>query len=397
MKAPTIILAIGACWIAAAPSFSAEPVTLSQATRGYTYFNRPGADMAAHEVEVRACATEAARTLSVAAELGGTGLLFANARRASFVSAVENCMVVRGWRVVKIPEAEGEALAKRAPPEVAAWIAPWVGAESPRGEITRVWNNDAARASTVRFDPHPNRTHNGSLSIVALGNISLGRLIEWPQDLAQTPWTRLDRRWPRDAIKPDEFAAAPADAAIVIVQVTGLSFRGGVGVTLMRQGPEDGARPSTIDRAPDEMKVLVPLLVSRPEGNWRAFAVPAGRWRIASMHLLPQLDFCLGAPAFEVGAGEIVYAGSFDFAAENIGPDLSLERARTWLAGQPAAERVRAAQYTNGWTSPCSGNAIYALEVEGAPFKEGYAWGGALPRAAPTPADPVQPKTPSQE
>lgn len=55
------------------------------------------------------------------------------------------------------------------------------------------------------------------------------------------------------------------------------------------------------------------------------------------------------------------------------------------IACTPAlAERVRAANYTNGDTFQCGapGSYLYAYEIEGAPFREGYNLGS---RAQPTP------------
>src|SRR5436305_256362 len=93
------------------------PVTLGQMTLGYTYFNKPRADLTAHDADVKECAADAARALAVDDQLSNShpaGLALAVVasiyHRGAAGSALENCMVVRGWRVVKIPDEEGQAL-----------------------------------------------------------------------------------------------------------------------------------------------------------------------------------------------------------------------------------------------------------------------------------------------
>jgi hypothetical protein len=73
----------------------------------------------------------------------------------------------------------------------------------------------------------------------------------------------------------------------------------------------------------------------------------------------------------------VVYAGSFDFAATDMGPDLDLSPAKAWLGATPQAQVLRPAAYVNGTRGLCGANHIYALEVKGAPFEQGYVWGSA--------------------
>ena len=88
---------------------------------------------------------------------------------------------------------------------------------------------------------------------------------------------------------------------------------------------------------------------------------------------MPTLNFCLGSPSFEVKAGEIVYAGSFDLSASVFEPNMDLAPAKSWLADP--SKTVLAATYVNGSQGRCSNNTIYALEINGAPFEPGYGWG----------------------
>ena len=63
-------------------------------------------------------------------------------------------MVAHGWRVVRVPDAEGVELAALAQPDLIARLTPWIGAADPHGEIVRIWNNDAMRSSSyVKVKP----------------------------------------------------------------------------------------------------------------------------------------------------------------------------------------------------------------------------------------------------
>jgi hypothetical protein len=117
------------------------------------------------------------------------------------------------------------------------------------------------------------------------------------------------------------------------------------------------------------------------------------------------VSLCLGAPSFEVAAGEVVYAGSFDpaSATNNIGPEMTLEPYRAvFPALSGLGEKMRPASYVNGSTGQCHGAYMYALETVGRPFAEGYALGSkALPAptasavAAPGPDAAVPASTPA--
>lgn len=77
--------------------------------------------------------------------------------------------------------------------------------------------------------------------------------------------------------------------------------------------------------------------------------------------------------------GEVVYLGTFNMTAENMGPDLDLAAPAAMIGG-PGAGGLRAARYRNGSISACyPGIVPYPLEFDGAPFDE-------EPGAAPTDA-----------
>ena len=185
----------------------------------------------------------------------------------------------------------------------------------------------------------------------------------------------LDAKWPLKALTPAEVTTAPPFASVIIFRIKGLSLRNGIGMAFGREGPDKDTPPSRIDKGPAFVEIRIGLLYAKKDGDTWAYALPPGRWRIVGFGDKPLLDFCLGSPSFEAKAGEVVYAGTFDMSAQDVGPDLSLTPVKAWLGASPAADRVRPAAYVNGSRGPCGGNAIYAFEIKGAPFEPGYTWG----------------------
>jgi len=391
--------------------FVATPgvVNLTHMTPGYSYFNRPGADAATHDADVKTCASKAGRLrsldeqLNVGASYGLVGAIvggiISNIYHHGVVAAgLENCMVVLGWRVVHLDDAEGEALAALPPSELAARLEPWIGATEPHGQVVREWGNDAIRASTDRFAIRPGHTNNGQLSLIAATGGNIDKVAALPPPDIKIP--KLDKKWPKRPLKPEQVATVPAEGGVILVHLMGVSGKNGTSVAFSRIGPDEATPPSTQDFAPDMIMVAQGTLGAKKEGKLFAVAAPAGRWRISSIGLMPGLNLCLGSPSFEIKPGEVIYAGSFDLSSEDLGPDLSLERPKAWLAGQPAAERVQAAVYTNGSTGLCGDAEMYAMEIKGAPFDPSYHWAGALtsastvaqPQAAPEP-EQTQPPT----
>lgn len=365
------------------------PVNLAEATKGYTYYNKPGADLAAHDADLADCMLLARDAKSIDALIGNGGIvgnmLTGAAEKGISASGTENCMVVRGWRVVLLSDAEGAPLATGPLANAVQTIGGWVGAETPHGTIVRVWNNDAARASSKRYAVRPAYQADRQLS-VRIRTSEAKPTVTPPPALATTPPT-LDPKWPKKPLKPaDLTTAAPADAAIIVIRTEGLSMKNGIGVGFIRMGEKPNDLPSFTDHGPDAMYAIVGLLAAKKEGNWFAYAVPAGRWRIASMGLMPAMDFCLGGPAFEAKPGEVVYAGSFNLGSEDLGPNLSLDPAKAYLAGTPYADKLRSAEYVNGAQGPCYQQVLYALEIKGAPFEPGYRWGAAASAPAAAPA-----------
>jgi len=375
-------------------------------TFGYTYYNRPGADLTTHNAEVTQCVSEALKTVSAShvmglpgtyvvlegagfaagAAMGGASYLMARDRIPSAdntvrAAALEDCMVVRGWRVVQLSDDEGGALAALSQEGLVKRLTPWVGAVHPHGGIVRSWDNDAAHGSTIRYAFGPAFFEEGQLGLrLATGQASI-KYPDKPVDAAATSVAHqdnaadIDGRWTRTPLTVDQLADPPPGGAILIVRYAGRSLSKKDRLVFQRLTNPGAEAPD--DHGPD---VIEPAPVggrSKALGPFLAYAVPPGRWRIAAMGGLPYIDFCFGAPAFDVSAGDVVYAGTFDFAAADIGPDMSLAPVTAFLAGAPAAAKLRPAAYVNGSRARCSDTVLYAFEIKGAPYEPGYTWGGA--------------------
>lgn len=369
-----------------------EPRNLGKMTPGYSYFNRPGATMATHDADVAYCLSQALNVRSAQEQFrnGSFGIipliidnLRANSANRGVVSAaLENCMVVHGWRVVSVDDAEGLAMTGLPGAELSARLSPWIGASEPHGRIARVWRNDAALAAVNHFSLHANHTKNGQLSLLALEtsvSTALKQDTAAKAEVAKPTRIELDPKWPLKPLKPASLDTVPAFAATVIVNINGVSLRQGNGFAFRRVGPDPMVMLSAQDRGPDIIGAFVGAISASKNGKFLAFAVPPGRWRINSLvGGLLELNFCLGAPAFEVKAGEVVYAGELNMKQEQLLPGFDLAPLKTWMAGARAADRVRPAEYVNGSRGACGATNIYALEFAGMPFEPGYALGSRV-------------------
>ncbi|ATQ41990.1 hypothetical protein CSW64_05965 [Caulobacter mirabilis] len=375
----------GASPVATSVPQASRPGDVAEMTLGYTYYNRPGATPASHDADVALCWGEAAKTVSNdelftagAGDRPTEGVmvraLVTNYQRSVTGAALENCMVVRGWRVVLIGEAEGRNLAALSQEEVADWLEGRVGAETPDGDIVRVWENDIARRSSRRAEFRPGHKNDGQLSLLAATGKVLADVTP-----VRSPMQPMSARG-RKSLKPEQIASVPEGAAILVVRVANSLKDGGWLLFTRRDG--SGSGPPPVDRPLDAALVGVGKTYSKSSG-WTIVAVPPGRWEITQ---LAGINLCLGAPAFEVKPGEVVYAGAFDFTADRLGPDLSLEPVGEMLGGRFPASLVRPAVYSNGWRGHCGDASIYAFEVPDAPFAPGYVWGGNHPSSSADPA-----------
>lgn len=115
------------------------------------FFNKVGATSEQLATETNAC-----RAIAEGAEsqingvnvlAGGIGAIIGGAFAGGRLKRVniENCMLIRGWRLYAMTREEGAAWKALAEPERDRQLATLVGAESPaRGTLLREWHNDYA-------------------------------------------------------------------------------------------------------------------------------------------------------------------------------------------------------------------------------------------------------------
>lgn len=366
------IIGLAALAAFAGSAQAAEPVNLVRQSPGYVYFNRPGADVAQHNADLNSCywGVRPTKAPQDYAGIGGmAGAWIASSMQAQMrFAAQENCMVVSGWRVVRVPDEEGAALARLPKTELAGVLAPWIGARTPHGYVVRQWRNDGARMTTITT------MMPGLSSRTTLSNLSLPKMPEPADDGQKAPKPRPPKMaFFRDA-KPEEFASPPQGYAVMVVTLRNSAPREWTRTTLLRLGP-DGRDAWTVDGRPDAWFLTLPRTVKgQPDGAAvsRTFAIvaPAGRWALAM--LSDVTDTCFGAPFFDVRPGEVVSAGTIDFGLDGIPIDPNPAPAKARLADLPAvAARLRPVAWTNGATFRC-GPYPYALEYPDLPYAEGY-------------------------
>ena len=369
---------------------AAERIEIGQIATGYTYYNRPGATLADHNAELIDCAQISFHPLP-GAQPGTMGsglaskLIWSGPVAGLAAVRVENCMIVRGWRVVRLDPEEGRALAPLSDPELASRLTPWIGAVEPHGQIVRAFANQAAHPGRYHTASRPAAPGKGQFSLRISGQQSVGRIgvITPPSAPGQPPPPlrpqpgpppAIDAQWPKRPVLLADIGKAPPGSALIVTRVVGAGNPYGMYVGFARVNPEGADKGVVRDGAPVLQYAAGGIGAPKEAGGWFVLVVPPGRWSLAGAGFI---DYCLGAPSFELKAGEIVYAGTFSRLGPDFFPDLDLAPAKAFLAGA-GGERVRAASYVNGLRSPCLGYGVtYAMEFPGAPFEPDYHWGGA--------------------
>ena len=327
---------------ACATSVTADPVNLTRPSPSNTYFNKPGTDMAAHDAELRECLLQAARTSQPGLYGGGgpgtlASFLVGVSESTTGRANAENCMVVRGWRVVQIPEDEASAIQQLDRVGQAEKLKGWVGAVAPHGQIIRQWANDGATAATTKMQRGP-LFGKANLSFTASDRIGDGTApTPAPAPEVSSLWNLTEGNGTE--LKPEELDKATADQAIIVLDVKGSGPHNGDTLVFRRMGPDPNTSPRVADKLADKMWAY-DNWVWNSKGKWYAFAVPPGRWRIEMLTEIGdqyRLNFCLGSPAFEVKAGEVIYAGTFDSVSgklrsrSRLGPCTGLARRQVVL------------------------------------------------------------------
>ena len=348
------MLGVAVMLMAASPAVAAtDAARINRASDGYAYFNRAGSSLADHDAAVDACVRQASQTQQpyLAPVIAGplTQMIIASSRAAKqrrmgqvqFAANLENCMVAAGWAVVRLDDSEGKAIAALPQPQQAAALAPWVGAAQPHGQIARRYAPiDAMRWNSGSDDsPGPS-----SLSLTA-GVHDLGKLV--------TPATERPANWRTLQTGEAKTVAAPT-ASVIVLRVQGAAPDKRTWTFVRLDEPSKGADPSG----------LTFFTVARPANE--AGLAPPGRWRLQSVGAA---SFCLGGPSFDVGAGEAVFAGTFD-ASNPYAPDFDPAPAKSDLGDAALAARLKPAAWINGETFACGvmqPTSIYVLAFPGVP------------------------------
>lgn len=395
-------------------SGAAQAASLTGSSPGYHYFWKAGATIEEHDAAVVDCqvATRALKAVAVdsvgtaaAAQGGLIGALVGGIidavvtsyeERQGNAANVENCMAIKGWSVVGFGEAEGEAIRDLDDADmIRERIKPFIGAGTPAGPVLRTpFANELAVGDFIVGAATD--LDKQSLSVRATKPASVAAL-EAAGDLKPPkPVIPEGLKAPKavGGLKEKDLPAAdPAKAYLVmraigkggLINSTTLSFE-----RLNADGTEviyDGAavlahvgyaKGRRLAKGETEAGKYNDMLVEVPPGLWKLAAIGNGL-STSSFNA----DLCFGAPAFEIRAGETVYLGVLTLKESGgyplDGADLAL--GRMIAAANPAiADRVRAPEWTNGFTSDCFGAYGYAYEIPGAQF-----FGGAEvePPAAP--------------
>lgn len=358
-----------------------EVPDLTHAMRGVSYYNLPGATWADHQAAVRDCVAIAAN--GYWGYGGGETDLHIDpviAREGWFQGFIENCMVLKGWRVVRMNPYRAKDYGRYGPPALERLLTPWVGAEQPEGDIVRVFDNEAARADTV-FWRRQAVSPPWTFSLRAVTD--LRNLPQFPgayeppvYDAPRLPpWTPYF-----EPLTLEELGRIPPETAVVIARVRGMGRTAERGFSLARMAPGDeltARRITTLEPGDFAIFDTSRGIAALPEADrgdlWMAFPVTPGRYRINTRG---NIGFCFGAPAVEVGAGEAVYLGDFNIGEGRLAPDMNLEPVQAWLQAAPAiAAKLRPAAWVNGSTIACKQAFAYVLEFPGYPFEPGYVRG----------------------
>lgn len=405
------VTVLAAALLAAAGPAAAQ-VDLTEMTRSYSYFHRVGADLATHDAELLECLSKAGQTQTIRVlnrkkppnpyDPNGVKprkgeVLSDNAKSAldlwlthfkedrTMAVNTDNCMVVKGWEIVSVSDAVGKEIMKPDEPQLArAFLTDRVGAPAVSGGIVRSWGNDAAYPETRRYNGDPSVAGKGSISVKGLPTSDM-------RMAAQTPGpTKYEGKMPDSAkarqLKANQLDEIPPGSAVIVVRVRDVSSEQSIGFSFERVGADPMVPAWAADGQVSDFQVSQALIGERPEGKFVAVAVPPGEWRLSSLGFYAVLDLCLGSPSFEVKPGEVIFAGTFDMGGSPFRPDKETIAARQFLKRRPdLADALKLATWRNGSTGKCTGPVIYALEFDGAPFKEGYVDGGARKAAAATP------------
>ena len=308
-----------------------KSATLFHAVSGYTYFNKPGANTESHNRDLEECINSSFGLVQTNQNFAGVlpALIYGMADDQGRAANIENCMVVDGWRVVRLPDTDGAMISKLDRAAQTKQLSAWIGAEEPFGTIARTWGNEIGRPSSLDFS----RAHyfgGNSLSIALFDKKDFQLNVKPPEPRLHL----LDKKLNFKLIN-----SADTESAIIIINEIAANPR---------------SAPLLNFSTTNDKDLYVTNIFQINNGPF-AVKVPPGIWRIDGFgNLQADVSLCLGSPAFEVKAGEIVFAGTFDLDGLLLGPDMSPEPARTFLLGYPdIAQKLQLAVWRDGAAFRC--------------------------------------------
>jgi hypothetical protein len=284
---------------------------------------------------------------------------------------IELCMVVKGWRLMRLPELEGQRLALLSQNELSVALASLVGSLSPTGETARIFRNETITPSQTRATDYKNakRTLLSAQAISPNAQSDQGILSMDPSQRGQrigwsgpTPIGQVVKLEPQSV-----YDNAPNSAVIIygFRQTRKARFQ----LTAIER--ESVSAQQTVDRVFVSANNSPIMLADGSALSIQVFRVPPGKWFVQGGYF--NYDNCMGAPVFEAKAGSVTYMGTFDIRADKYVVDLNPQLVEGRLS--PSLSTFSIAQWQNGYTYTCRQMLLYATEFEGFPFVEGYSWG----------------------
>jgi len=276
---------------------------------------------------------------------------------------IENCMVARGWRVMRVSGAVASDLRGLSQSDLALRLESRLGADHPTDAMARRFTNEAALGDTI-WGAMPAYLDQVQLSVRAVDLADVK-----PEPKRKPRVAKRNPPWAVAPLKPEQLNAMGADQALVIVRAIGNGQTNGQGFSFERVPPEHtppelGAYD--VDGRPDTFYAGVRWTLTKGSAAEKrellaGYALPPGRWRLSQK--MGTLDLCLGAPAFDIRAGDVIYLGALDLVG-NLGPDMDPAPATMYLAAAPAlAAKLKTAMWIADTTAVCSGVYYYRLET----------------------------------
>lgn len=338
------------------------------------FYNKPGATRANYDQDWQTCRLIArgsqtptgtipyyynpAVVSPLAAGIGaGIGGAIANAiivgqqRRANR----RNCLLIKGWRLVELDDAETARISKLSDAERDAHFNTVVGADRVEGKLTERVSFSHPVDPALKLDAP------------AAGEASLfmGKKVDTAAPFKLEPGEAAVVIAYR---RPDEYSAGRGAA----VQITRYDMALRDLVYQPRDWKKKGDKTtySLLSLAADKKAPLEVQVLRITPGDYVLSEVAASR-------LTGQRNFCFGAPAFSVAPGEVVYLGDFipftgvPLASGEKFTDLvrasHLEDARKALAGkQPElAAGLSEARFRNKATYACAGISMERWDLPG--------------------------------